>query len=143
MTPIKKETAFPSLSDFFELDSWLAPERFLKNFQSFMPATNVFETENEYKVELAIPGFKKEDVKIKLENNVLTISAENKEEKSQTDKKFTRKEFSYNSFSRSFSLPEAANNDKIEAKYENGLLKLDIAKKEGSASSNKKEIKIN
>lgn len=141
MTPIKKENMFPSLSDFFELDSWMAPERYLKNFQSFMPATNVIETDKAYKVELAIPGFKKEDVKIKLENNVLTVSAENKEEKSQTDKKFTRKEFSYNSFSRSFALPEAANNDKIEAKYEHGLLKLDIAKKEVTSSSGK-EIKI-
>lgn len=142
MTPLKKEHGFPSFSDFFELDSWIAPERYLKNFQTFMPATNVVETEKEYKVELAIPGFKKEDVKIKLENNILTVSAENKEEKSQTDKKFTRKEFSYNSFSRSYTLPEAADNDKIGARYENGLLKMDIAKKEGAVTPKEKEIKI-
>jgi HSP20 family protein len=143
MTLVKNNgTLFPSLSEFFENDSWIAPERFFRNFQNSSPATNVFETEKEYKIEFAIPGFKKEDVKINLENDILTVSAENKNEKEEKNKKFTRREFSYNSFTRSFQLPKAANGEKIEAKHEDGLLKLYILKKEVAAARSSKEIKI-
>lgn len=144
MTLLKKETPlFPTLSDFFENDSWISPDRFFRNLQKSLPATNVCETDKDYKVELAIPGFKKEEVKINLENNILTVSAEKKEEKSESAKKFTRKEFSYNSFSRSFQLPEAVDSEKIDARYENGLLKLDIPKKGDAPAKNGKEIRIN
>ncbi len=144
MTLVKNNgTLFPSLSEFFDNDSWISPDRFFKGFQNSLPATNVSETEKEYKIELAIPGFKKDDVKINLENDILTVSAENKNEKEEKNKKFTRREFSYNSFSRSFQLPKAANGEKIEAKYEDGLLKLDILKKEEALAKSSKEIKIN
>lgn len=144
MTQLKENgtTLFPALSDFFEKDSWMAPEKFFRSFQHSMPAANVSETEKEYKIELAIPGFKKEDVKVNLDNDVLTINAENKLEKEETNKKYTRKEFSQNSFSRSFLLPKAANAEQIDAKYEDGLLKLAIAKKEEAIKKAKKEIKI-
>lgn len=143
MTLVKSNgTLFPSLSDFFENDSWIQPERFFRNLNGNLPAANISETEKEYKIELAIPGFKKDQVKVNLKNDVLTISAETKEEKEQKSKRYTRKEFSYNSFTRSFQLPKAANGEKIEAKYEDGLLKLNIAKKEEVIKKAAKEIKI-
>ncbi len=144
MTQIKDNgtNLFPALSDFFETDKWLSPEKFFKGFHASLPAANVSETDKEYKVELAIPAFKKEEVKVNLENEVLTISAENKTEKEEKNKKFTRKEFSYGSFTRSFQLPKAADREGIEAKYENGLLKLEIPKKEEAVKQAKKEIKV-
>ncbi|MGZ3862192.1 MAG: Hsp20/alpha crystallin family protein [Bacteroidia bacterium] len=144
MTRLKENgtNLFPALSDFFETDKWLSPDKFFKGFHASLPAANVSETDKSYKIELAIPGFKKEEVKVNLENEILTIEAENKTEKEEKDEKFTRKEFSYGSFSRSFQLPKAANSDKIEAKYENGLLKLQIPKKEEAINKEKKEIKV-
>lgn len=132
---------FPAMSDFFETDRWISPEKFFGGFHASLPAANVSETDKEYKIELAIPGFKKEEVKVSLENEVLVVSAENKTEKEEKNKKFTRREFSYGSFYRSFPLPKVANAERIEAKYEDGLLKLEIPKKEEAIKA-KKEIKI-
>lgn len=144
MTQIKDTgtSLFPALSDFFETDKWTSPDKFFKGFHASLPAANVIEGEMEYKIEVAIPGFKKEDVKVNLENEVLTVNAESKAEKEEKTKKYTRKEFSYGSFSRSFQLPKAANADKIEAKYENGLLKLEIPKRVEAVAKAKKEIKV-
>ena len=145
MTQLKENgtSLFPALTDFFESDKWISPERIFRNFTHALPAANVSETDKEYKIELAIPGFKKEEVKINLENEVLSVTAESKTEKEEKTKKYTRKEFSYGSFSRSFQLPKAANSEKIQAKYEDGLLKLEIPKKEEAINkSAKKEIKI-
>ncbi|MGZ4099428.1 MAG: Hsp20/alpha crystallin family protein, partial [Bacteroidia bacterium] len=80
--------------------------------------------------------------KINVEENVLTISAEKKEEKNEENDRFTRKEFSYNSFSRSFTLPQTVNAEKIDAKYTDGILKLEIPKKEEAKTLPKKEIKV-
>ena len=93
-------------------------------------------------VELAAPGLEKKDFKIELENQVLTVSSEKEEEKKEETKNFKRREFSYNSFSRSFQLPEDVLSDKIDAKYENGILKLSVPKKEVTVSKPKKEIKV-
>lgn len=94
------------------------------------PAVNIAETENEFEVELAVPGLKKEDFKINLEKNVLTVSAEKKAEEVNENKKFSKREYSYSSFARSFTLPQSADQNKIEADYTDGILKLTIAKKE-------------
>src|ERR1700739_4627661 len=104
MTLLKENgtSLFPALTDFFESDKWISPERIFRNLSHSLPAANVSETDKEYKIELAIPGFKKEEVKINLENEILSVTAENKTEKEETTKKYTRKEFSYGSFSRSF-----------------------------------------
>lgn len=91
---------------------------------------------------MAILGYKKEEVKINLENEVLRVTAENKTEKEERAKKYTRKEFSYGSFSRSFQLSKAPNTEEILAKYKDGLLKFEILKKEEVTSKIKKEIKI-
>lgn len=96
---------------------------------SKLPAVNIAETDEKYEVALAVPGLKKEDFKINLEESVLTISAESKKDVIEEGKKVTRKEFSYSSFSRSFTLPETADTDKIQASYVDGVLTIDIAKK--------------
>jgi HSP20 family protein len=139
----KQEKNFPSVfSDLFDSDKFFG-NSFFKDFEKTFPATNVKETDKEYKIELAAPGFKKEDFKVSLDNEILSISAETKNEKKEENEKFTRKEFSYNSFSRSFQLPKSANGDKINAKYENGILKLDVSKKaEAIKQNNAKQIKV-
>lgn len=105
-----------------------------------VPAVNVHETENAYEMELNVPGRKKEDFKINLEDGLLTISFEKKEENT-TNGKTLRREFSYQSFKRSFNLDETVDADNIQAKYENGILILTLPKKE-QAKPAKKEISI-
>lgn len=105
------------------------------------PAVNIHETENAYEMELNVPGRKKEDFKINLENGLLTISFDKKEENANNGAKTLRREFSYQSFKRSFNLDESVDADNIQAKYENGILFLTLAKKE-QAKPAKKEISI-
>jgi len=95
-----------------------------------VPATNIAETKDEYKVSVAAPGLKKSDFKIDVEGNMLTISSEREDTKEEKDARYTRKEYSYSSFNRSFTLPEEVNQDKIEASYEDGVLRLTLPKKE-------------
>jgi HSP20 family protein len=97
-----------------------------------IPAVNVKETAESFEVEMAAPGMKKEDFKVELNNNILSISSEQKQEhEEKNNERFTRKEFSYQSFHRSFQLSrEAVDADNIQAKYENGVLHLTIPKRE-------------
>ena len=95
-----------------------------------IPAVNITEEKDEYQVSLAAPGMKKEDFNIDVDRNMLTISSEKEETKEEKDKKFTRKEYNYSSFSRSFTLPEEINKEKIEAQYENGVLKISLPRQE-------------
>ena len=88
-----------------------------------IPAVNITDQKDDYLVSLAAPGLKKEDFNIDVDGNMLTISCEK-------EAKYTRKEYSYSSFERSFTMPDGVNKDKIEARYENGLLKLSLPKKE-------------
>ena len=104
---------------------------------SAFPPANIFETNDAYHLELNVPGRNKEDFKVNFENDLLTISYEKPEEKSSDDVKAVRKEFSFKSFSRSFHVDEKINAENIQAKYENGLLKFWLPKKEQP----KKEVK--
>lgn len=106
------------------------------------PAVNIIEDEKEYTVELAAPGLTKKDFNIVVENGVLTISAEKELEKEEEKKNYTRKEYSYEEFSRSFTLPENVSEEKIKAHYEDGILKLQLAKKELAKVPPKKEIQV-
>jgi len=106
-----------------------------------LPKVNIAELENAYRIEMAAPGFEKEDFKIDLDNDVLTLSAENKDDETQKIS-YTKKEFHYSSFKRSFTLPETADVEKISAKYENGILVVEIAKKEEAVLKPKKSISI-
>ncbi len=105
------------------------------------PPVNIYETDAAYQLEIAAPGFDKADFNVKLENNLLTISTEKKEEKNESTGKSVRKEFSYKSFKRSFTIDEKIEAGNISAKYENGILKLDLPKKE-TAKAITKEINI-
>ena len=96
-----------------------------------MPSADVYETEDAYVFEFELPGFKKDDVKVKVEDNVLTVSSEVKEEKKEEkDKNYHIVERRYGAFKRQFSLPENVDVEKIDAKFENGVLELKVQKKE-------------
>jgi HSP20 family protein len=127
------------LSDFFKGDGF--PEDGFWN-KDWTPAVNVSEDEKNYAVEVAAPGMKKDDFKVKVDRGILTISAERKEEKEEKKKNFTRQEYSYNSFSRSFTLPDDAREDDVKAHYEDGVLKLSIARKALAPASKAKEIAV-
>lgn len=107
-----------------------------------VPAVNILENKNDFEVSLAVPGMKKDDFNIDVEGNTLSISAETKEEKEEKEEKYTRKEFSYSSFVRSFTLPEGVNKEKIDASYENGLLKVVLPKTEEARKAASKHIAV-
>lgn len=92
------------------------------------PAVNVKENDNSYEIELAAPGMKKDEMDISIENGVLTISGVSKKEEEEKGENFTRREFSYSSFKRSFAVPEDVNEEDVKAKYEDGVLKITLTK---------------
>ncbi|HLG41510.1 MAG TPA: Hsp20/alpha crystallin family protein [Chitinophagaceae bacterium] len=107
-----------------------------------IPPVNITENKDQYMVSLAVPGMKKDDFKIDIDGNMLTISSEKEESKEEKEKKFTRKEYSYSFFSRSFTLPEEVNKERIEAKYEDGVLKLMLPRKEEAKKPTAKQIAV-
>ena len=136
-------TLIPSVfTDFFDTDKFFGPRWFEREFEQTLPAVNIKESGKQFNVELAAPGFSKNDFKINVEDDVLTISAEKTEEKKNENERYTRHEHSYSSFSRSFTLPQNAVAEKVDAKYENGILKLMLPKKEETKVSSRKEIKV-
>jgi HSP20 family protein len=136
MTLIKRNfPVFDSLSDFFD-DDWLRWKG-----SGWMPAVNISETDNSYEIEVAVPGMKKEDFTVDLEGNLLTIKGEVKKEEEEIKKNYTRKEYNFKAFSRSFTLPENVAMENIEAKYIDGMLKLVLKKTEVDVPP-KKIVKI-
>jgi HSP20 family protein len=129
----------PGFGDVF--DSILNDTFFNDRMIARVPAANISETENHFHVELAAPGLKKEDFKLSLDHNVLNISVERQNENSDVQKNFSKREYSYSSFVRSFTLPEAADAENIEAAYADGVLKIDIAKR-GEARAVRRQIEI-
>lgn len=129
---LMKRSAFPSLfnegwlTDFFDNDRFFDSE-WMKRMQ-VVPAVNVSEKEKEFEIELAAPGLTKKDFNITVDNGILTIACEKEMEKENKEKNYTRKEYSYTNFSRSFTLPENVKTDKVDAVYENGLLRLILPK---------------
>jgi HSP20 family protein len=118
------------MDDFFAtVPSILSDDFITPNFRSFTPV-NIRETGNDYVLELIAPGFQKEDFKINLDNNTLTVSAEKKEETENKNEKFIRKEYKQQSFSRSFTIDEKIDAENISAQYVNGVLTLNLAKKQ-------------
>lgn len=123
MYSILKPMSYPSIIDEFfgEME---------KRNESRMPSVDIYEKENKYFVEAMLPGFTKEDINVDLNDDNLTISAEHKEETKENDKNYFRREIKTNSFSRSFTLSNDIDKENIEAKYENGILKLQFNKLE-------------
>lgn len=149
MSLVKRESYSPTWSGFF--NDFLNRDWYDWNNQNYsltnttIPAANIKETENEFELEMAVPGMKKEDFKIELNNGMLSISSEKQSEnetKDENGKNITRKEFSYQSFCRSFTLPDMVETDKISAKYENGLLSLNIPKRMEAKQKPQKQIAV-
>lgn len=122
----------------------LRPDWFggIDNFQNGLPPVNVKENEKDFELELAAPGRKKEDFNVEIDNGLMTISAEQKSEDTSSDENYTRREFSYTSFKRSFSLPKTINADQINASYEDGVLKFVLPKREEALPKPKRLIEI-
>ncbi|MBL7928964.1 MAG: Hsp20/alpha crystallin family protein [Bacteroidia bacterium] len=123
-------------NDFF--NTWPLDSR-----RNTVPAVNISETNENFKIEVAAPGMNKEDFKLSVDNDLLTISAEKKEEKEENDTRYTRKEFSFVSFSRSFNMPEIVDSEKIDATYKNGVMSIILPKKEEARPRPPREIKVN
>jgi len=106
------------------------------------PAANIIENSDSFHLEIAAPGMVKDDFKINLENNILTISVEVEDQKREEGRNYSRKEFYYGSFSRSFTLPKTIDLENIKADYESGILKIALPKKDEAKVEIKKEIRI-
>jgi len=133
---------FPSLwSDIFK-DNTFSPENWLRNTFSLLPAVNIRENEHSFVMDIAAPGFEKKDFKIDIDKGFITIGAHKEQRNDQTKDNFTRKEFSFESFSRSFALPENVLEEKIDAVYNNGMLQLTVPKKEKSEAFPKKTVAV-
>jgi len=135
----KKNGLMTGFNDVF--DSIFNDTFFSDRLMSRVPAANISESQDHYHVELAAPGLKKEDFKISLERDVLSISAEQSAQNDLQDRSFNKREFSYNSFVRSFTLPDSADDNGIDAKYENGVLCINIPKRE-EAKIQSRQIEI-
>ena len=133
---------YGGLSDWFDNDKFFADMPFLS--ETNVPAMNVKENDGHFEVELAIPGFSKDDIDVTLENDSLHVIAEKKKETSEDDEEgYTRREFSYNKFERRIKLPSNVDpQNEVKARYEDGILRLDLAKREEAKEEPKKRIDI-
>lgn len=114
------------LTDFFDTER-LFDGDWLKRAQ-VVPAVNITEKEKEFQIEMAAPGMDKKDFNITIDNGVMTISSEKEREEEEKDTNYTRQEYSYSSFSRSFTLPDNVKTDTVNAQYQNGILKISLPK---------------
>lgn len=147
--PILGRTMFedPFFTDFldirknpFQLNSLFNGDR--DNFE-LSPAVNIKDNKNKYEIELAAPGLSKDDFNVTLEEGMLTISAEKKQEKEEEKEGYVKKEFSYSTFSRSMTLPETVDEDKdVKASYKDGILHLTLQKKEALKLKPAKKVKV-
>lgn len=140
MSIVKRNNlVFPSLMDEILKPDWFGG---LENYKSTFPPVNIQETETGFELELSVPGRKKEDFNVEIDEHILTISSETKKEEEVKGENYTRKEFSYSSFKRAFTLPETVNEEGIKASYENGILSFTLPKKEEALPKPKRMIEI-
>jgi HSP20 family protein len=144
MAIVRFSNQVPSLfNHFFENDLFDWSNRHFSNTDTTLPSVNIKESSDDFEVELAAPGLDKSDFNIELNHDLLTISCEKKvENETKEGQQFARREFSYQSFSRSFTLPNTVDNDKIRARYENGILSISIPKKEEAKPKPVRQIDI-
>ncbi|NLI72247.1 MAG: Hsp20/alpha crystallin family protein [Bacteroidales bacterium] len=137
-------TGNPLIDRFFDTDLFDWTSRNYSKTNTTLPSVNVKENDNEFGIEVAAPGFDKDDFKIEVHNDTLTISSEKQEEEKESDESacYTKREFSYQAFTRSFTLPESADGDKVEAAYKKGILTVTIPKKEEAKPKAPKVIEI-
>ncbi len=139
-----RTSRLPMWSVFDELFNREIPSVFSQNFNTgiSLPMVNIKETSDAYFVEMAVPGLKKSDFQIDLDNQILSISTEIEEDSEHTEANYTRREFGYASFKRSFTLPETVDDVKIKAKYDEGILSIQLPKKEEAKQKPVRSIKI-
>ena len=144
MNLVKFSNNYPSVFDrFFDNNMLDWNNRHFSETNTTLPSVNIKENLDEFTVEVAVPGFDKKDFNIEVENDTLTISSEKKIENEEREgERITKREFSYQSFTRSFSLPVLVEREKIKAKYENGILNIIIPKKEEAKPKPPKRIAI-
>ena len=144
MSLVRFSNQFPSFFDrIFEGDMFDWSNRNFSDTNTTLPSVNIKEDTEGFQVDVAAPGFGKNDFKIELNHDQLTISSEKKvEDETKDQQQFTRREFSYQSFSRTFTLPSIVEADKIKAKYDNGILSISIPKKEEAKPKPPKQITI-
>lgn len=139
LSTIRKRNSNPFyMSNLFDYDFFPV----LSNMTSSMPAVNIKEDEKSYILDLAIPGIDKKDMKIDINEDVLTISSETKTEAEESKDGYKRKEFSYSSFCRSFYIPENVNREKVTAAYKDGILNVVLPKQDEEKAKLTKQIKI-
>ncbi len=140
MSLIKRnDVLFPTLMNEIFKPDWFGG---MDNFKTYVPAVNIKENEKDFELQLAVPGRKKEDFQIEVNENVLTISSETKSEENVENENFTRREFSFASFNRAFTLPETIDEDKIKATYVDGILTFKLPKKEEALPKPKRMIEL-
>ena len=141
MLVCRTNNSLPSLvEEFFNHE---LPYSWNRNWASVStPAVNIAESNNEYKIEVAAPGLVKDDFKINIENEVLTVSVNKETKNEEGDEKYTRKEFGYTSFCRSFNLPESVDSNTISATHKDGILTIHVPKKEEAKVKPAREVAI-
>ncbi|MBO0322010.1 Hsp20/alpha crystallin family protein [Muricauda sp. CAU 1633] len=140
MSLVKRNNLFfPSLMNDFMGPDWFGGT---DKWNTSVPAVNIKDNEENFELELAVPGVKKDDFTVEMDNDILTISSEVKSENEENRDNYTRKEFSYSSFKRAFTLPETVDGSKIDAKYEDGILKLTLPKRQEALPKPKRLISI-
>ncbi len=135
---------FFDMDDFFDNRFWntgLMKNPFW-NGKTMEPALNIKETDNDFEIELAAPGFGKKDFQITIEDGCLNVSAEKEHAEEEKEDNYTRREFSYNSFERSLQLPDSVKEEEIKAKYNDGILSFKLAKKEEAKKRPPKVIEV-
>jgi len=144
MSLVRFSNQLPSMFDrFFEGDLFDWSNRNFSLTNTTLPSVNIKENSDEFKVEVAAPGFEKGDFKLELNHDVLTISSEKQiENEAKEDERYSKREFSYQSFTRSFTLPHSADSERIDATYDNGILFVSIPKKEESKPKPSRMIEI-
>ena len=135
----KQNTWYPSIMDDFFNSNWNFE---VPNYSNSLPAVNIKEADKEFTLQIASPGLTKEDFEVSFEDNVLSIEVVKKDDVKENNNDFTRFEFDYNSFKRSFTIPESVDINKIEASYLNGILNIILPKKKEAQPAPKKLIKI-
>ncbi|MFS4456232.1 Hsp20/alpha crystallin family protein [Maribacter sp. 2304DJ31-5] len=139
MSLIKRnDMLFPSLMNEIFKPDWFGG---MENFKTF-PAVNIKENEKDFELALSVPGRSKEDFNIEIDDNILAVSAEVGSRKEDVKESYTRKEFGYASFKRSFALPESVDVEKIDASYENGILKFHLPKREEALPKPKRVLEL-
>lgn len=137
LVPIKKNGHLsPSLFEFPSMESWF--DNVFDDKITTTPSVNVIENEKSYLIDVATPGFNKSNFNVEIDGDKLVVSAESSIENKEDDLNYKKREFSYSSFKKSFSLPKNVEHDKVSADYVDGILKISIPKTKNKSSPNRR-----